>query len=95
MPNVLLETMASGLPIACSEKGPMPEMLQDSGIYFNPEEPEEIAQAIYKLLSSKSLRSNLSKQSHELSKKYSWERCADETFIFLNKVKTSFYKKEI
>lgn len=95
MPNILLETMASGLPIACSDKGPMPEMLQDSGIYFNPEEPEEIAQAIYKLLSSRSLRSNLSKQSHELSKQYSWERCADETFIFLNKVKTSFYKKEI
>ena len=94
MPNILLETMASGLPIVCSQKGPMPEMLQDAGIYFNPEEPEEIAQAIFKLISSVSLRSDLSNKSYELSKEFSWERCADETFFFLNKIKRSFYKKE-
>ena len=31
MPNILLETMASGLPIACSSRGPMPEVLGQTG----------------------------------------------------------------
>jgi len=35
-PIILLEAMAAGLPIACSNKGPMPEVLGDAGIYFNP-----------------------------------------------------------
>ena len=36
MPNILLETMASGLPIACSNFDPMPEILKDGGLYFDP-----------------------------------------------------------
>ena len=31
MPITLIEGMASGLPIACSDRGPMPEVLQDGG----------------------------------------------------------------
>ena len=34
MPNILIESMGSGLPIACSEKMPMPEFLGDDGIYL-------------------------------------------------------------
>ena len=37
MPNTLVEAMASGLPIACSDRGPMPEILRDGGTYFDPE----------------------------------------------------------
>ena len=32
--NILLEKMASGMPIACSSYGPLPEVLGDGGIYF-------------------------------------------------------------
>jgi len=32
MPNTLLEGMASDLPIACSNRGPMPEVLRDGGV---------------------------------------------------------------
>ena len=35
MPNSLVEGMASGLPIACSDRGPMPEILKkDGGLYL-------------------------------------------------------------
>ena len=37
MPNILVESMAAALPIACSDRGPMPEILGDAGIYFDPE----------------------------------------------------------
>ena len=35
MPNTLVEAMASGLPIACSDRGPMPEVLGDGGVLFD------------------------------------------------------------
>jgi glycosyltransferase involved in cell wall biosynthesis len=87
MPNILLEGMSSGLPIICSNRGPMPEILKHAGVYFNPESIESICDAIKKLYNSVELRSNLSEQSLILSKSYSWEKCANETFEFLAQFK--------
>ena len=35
MPNILLETMAAGLPVLSSNHGPIPEILGDAGLYFD------------------------------------------------------------
>lgn len=83
LPNILLEAMASGLPIACSNKGPMPEVLGDAGIYFDPENVTEIETAISDLFNDSDLRSRLAKLSFEKAKAYSWQRCAHETFSFI------------
>lgn len=83
MPNILLETMASGLPIACSNRGPMPEVLGAGGVYFDPEKPTEITRVLRELITHPQLRHQLAKKSYEKAKQYSWERCASETFGFL------------
>ena len=87
MPNILLEGMSSGLPIVCSNRGPMPEILKTAGEYFNPESIESICAAIMKLYNSVELRSTLAKESLNLSKNYSWEKCSNETFQFLAEFK--------
>ena len=86
LPNILLETMASGLPIACSNRGPMPEILGDCGVYFNPEAPTDITKALLKLIKSAPLRTDLAHESYSQAQKYSWRRCADETFMFIDEV---------
>lgn len=83
MPITLIEGMASGLPIACSDRGPMPEVLQDGGVYFNPEDCKSIVSAIEKIIYDKILRKNISKRAKKLSNKYSWSRCADQTWAFI------------
>lgn len=83
MPNILLEKMAFGLPIACSNRGPMPEILGDAGIYFNPEDPLDIAEAIGSWLDSPDLREQKASAAYDLARQYSWARCASETFAFL------------
>lgn len=83
MPNILLEGMASGLPIACSDRGPMPEILGDAGTYFNPENVTEIANAIRVLLNSRELRKQQAHKAYERAQHFSWERCAHETFGFI------------
>jgi glycosyltransferase involved in cell wall biosynthesis len=84
MPNILIEGMAAGLPMACSSRGPMPEVLADSGVYFNPEDPNDIARALIKLIDSPDLRTQLAQSAFVRAQQYSWKRCADETFNFLS-----------
>ncbi len=79
----LLEAMAAGLPIACSNRGPMPELLGDAGIYFDPEQPESIVAALARLIQDTSWREQHAQMAYTRSQDYSWERCARETLDFI------------
>ena len=83
MPNVLLEAMAAGLPIACSRRGPMPEVLGETGVLFDPERPDEIAHALRNLAEDDALRARLAGAAYERARGFSWERCAHETLTFI------------
>lgn len=91
MPIILLETMGMGLPIACSHRGAMPEVLGDAGVYFDPENPEDIAQALSTLIDAKDLRTEKAAASFKAAQVFSWEKCATETFSFLAKVAGRFH----
>ena len=83
MPVTLIEAMVSGLPIACSDRGPMPEILGKSAVYFNPHSVSSIFKALSKIVHDEILRKSLAEISWEKSLQYSWERCAEETFDFI------------
>jgi glycosyltransferase involved in cell wall biosynthesis len=83
MPNVLLEGMAAGLPVACSNRGPMPEVLGGAGTTFDPERPDEIARAMRELAVDADLRARLAAAASERARRFSWQRCADDTLRFI------------
>jgi glycosyltransferase involved in cell wall biosynthesis len=83
MPNILLEAMAAGLPIACARSGPMPDILGDAGTYFAPEKPATIADAIVTLASAPDTVAAMAARAAERARLYSWRRCATETLGFL------------
>lgn len=83
LPNILIEAMAAGLPVACSDRGPMPEVLGDAGLYFDPQSPASIASAVRALARDAALRAELSHKAWRKAQDYSWERCARETFQFI------------
>ncbi|AXO13640.1 glycosyltransferase family 4 protein [Thalassospira indica] len=95
MPNTLLEAMAAGVPIACSDRGPMPEVLEDGGVYFDPEAPESIASAVSALIQNQRIRERVAARSRELAQNYSWHRCARETFRFVAQTADQVIKKNI
>jgi len=82
MPITMMEGMASGVPIACSNLGPMPKILSDGGVYFDPENSDSIAFAIRKLIKSPKLREKISQSAFQKAHQYSWTNCANETFKF-------------
>lgn len=83
MPNTLVEAMACGLPIACSNLGPMPEVLRDGGVYFHPEQPESIRNAVKLLIENSGERELLAAKAKKYSEEYSWKRCSNETLNYL------------
>lgn len=95
LPIILLEGMAAGLPIACSSRGPMPEVLGDAGLYFNPEDPADIGRCLEALLRDAPLRASLAARSWELSRGYSWRRCAADTFGFFARVARAAAEKAV
>lgn len=86
MPNILIEAMTSGLPICSSKKRPMPEFLENGGEYFDVENVESIYTCLKKVIENRELRNKLANISTNLSYKYSWEKCANETLSFLSSV---------
>lgn len=83
LPNILVEAMAAGLPIACSRRGPMPEVLGEAGVYFDPESPMDIAGALRTLFTGPGLRERLASMAHHRARERSWESCARATFEFI------------
>jgi len=86
MPNILIEAMASGLPIVCSNHHPMPEFLKDAGMYFDPLDANSIAFAIEKMIVNPDLRVKSGKKAFEYSKQFDWGKCANQTFQYLQDI---------
>jgi glycosyltransferase involved in cell wall biosynthesis len=86
MPNILLEAMASGLPVASSSYGPMPEVLGQDAVYFDPVRADSVARALRTMIADAALRDRLAAVSFDRAQAFSWTRCAQDTFRFLGEV---------
>lgn len=72
----VLEAMARGVPVACSNGSSLPEVAGDAALLFDPRSPDEIARALGRLLSDEALRASLVARGHERVRHFSWERAA-------------------
>ena len=92
MPNILLEAMSAALPVVSSDFGPMPEMLGNAGLFFDPRYAESIAAVMERYLHDADLRQKCVARAVERARSFSWERCATETFRFIGKVNSNLEK---
>jgi glycosyltransferase involved in cell wall biosynthesis len=86
LPVTLLEGMASGLPIACSNKGPMPEVLGEGGLYFDPTKRESICRTLKALVENWEIREKISETATKRASFFTWERCAEKTWQLLKEL---------
>lgn len=84
LPIILLEAMAAGLPIACANRAPLPEVLGEAGVYFDPEDMNGIAAALRALLMDEHRREAVACAAHTRAHAYTWERCAHDTLTLLS-----------
>ncbi len=73
---VLLEAMASGLPVVASDGGASPEVVGDSGFLFRTGDPMSLAERISSLATDRSLREGLGDRARERAVRlFDWEQC--------------------
>ena len=85
-PNILLESMACSKAVLCSNFQPMPEFGKDAVLYFDPENPKDLAVKIRMLLEDKKLLNTLESKSLDRSSVYDWEECSKKTWSILSEL---------
>jgi glycosyltransferase involved in cell wall biosynthesis len=73
-----LEAMAHGTPVLTSNASSLPEVFADAALLVNPENVFEIARGIRQILTENGTREALIRRGHDLVRRYSWERSADQ-----------------
>ncbi len=74
----ILEAQIAGIPVVTSNISSMPEIAGSSAILVDPNKPEEIAEAAFKLISDEILKNDIIKRGFENVKRFSWEKCSEE-----------------
>jgi glycosyltransferase involved in cell wall biosynthesis len=72
----VLEAMARGVPVACSNASSLPEVAGDAALLFDPHDEAAIATAISRLLGDESLRARLQSLGAAQVQRFTWERTA-------------------
>jgi glycosyltransferase involved in cell wall biosynthesis len=75
----LIEAMASGVPVLASATTSLPEVLEGSGLLFDPENPDSIARQMARIVGDPALRSDLAEKSRQRASCFSWHRAAEQT----------------
>jgi glycosyltransferase involved in cell wall biosynthesis len=82
----VLEAMKYGCPVLISNVSSLPEAGGDAALYFDPENADEIAKTIEKVISDEKLRQDMIKKGYTQIKQFSWEKTAQKTLDVLQEL---------
>lgn len=74
-----LEAMASGLPVVCSDRPSLPEVVSTAAITAPPSDHEALAAGVLKVLTTPTAADDLRARGLEQSATFSWAKTAAET----------------
>ena len=75
----ILEAMACGRAVACSNSSAIPEVADSAALLFDPESTSEMTRAMLDLLLDSGLRTHMERLALARAAQFSWERTARET----------------
>lgn len=75
----VLEALAAGIPMACSNLEPMSGLAGDAAIKFDPDDVDAMASAMLQLFDDEGLRDRLTEAGPRQAARYSWEATARGT----------------
>ena len=81
-----LEAMACGTPVVVSNVASLPEVVGDAGLLVDPNAWEELAVALWRVLTDEELVRELRQKGQQRAALFSWERAARETLAVYRQV---------
>lgn len=82
----VLEAMACGRAVACSNTSALPEVADGAGLLFDPHSADEIARAMRDLLIDPELRARMERLGMQRSTRFSWQKSAQQTLRIYHEV---------
>jgi glycosyltransferase involved in cell wall biosynthesis len=82
----VLEAMACGVAVVCSDTSSLPEVGGSAACYFDPTDVEAIADTILKVWRDNALRERMHQDGLARAGQFSWARAADETLAVYKQV---------
>jgi glycosyltransferase involved in cell wall biosynthesis len=82
----VLEAMACGVPVVCSNQASLPEVAGDAAVFFDPYSIEDMALKISQVAGDWELREELKQKGLDRAKHFSWEKTAQETLAVYTQV---------
>jgi len=82
----VLEGFAAEVPVITSDASSLPEVAGEAAFLVQPENEEEIAQAMLRVVDDKNLREKLIKAGKQRVKEFSWDKTAEQTLKVYQKV---------
>jgi glycosyltransferase involved in cell wall biosynthesis len=83
---IAIESQKCHCPVISTNTSSLPEVLEDSALFFDPHKDIEISTQIIKLLSNNTLKQNLIEKGIKNANRFSWNKCATETLNQYNKI---------
>ncbi|MFO7166958.1 MAG: glycosyltransferase family 1 protein [Chloroflexota bacterium] len=80
-----LEAMACGTPVVVSSSSSLPEVVGDAALTVSPSDPEELAEAMHRLLADGELRQELRARGLRQAQRFSWRETAERTLAVYQK----------
>jgi glycosyltransferase involved in cell wall biosynthesis len=74
-----LEAMACGTPVVVADRSSLPEVVGKAGLLVNPDDVDDIAQALARVLTDEPLRTRMRELGLVQAARFTWERTARET----------------
>jgi glycosyltransferase involved in cell wall biosynthesis len=81
-----LEAMACGTPVVVAERASLPEVVGEAGLLVNPDDVDDIAQALNRVLADESLRARMRTLGLAQAARFTWERTAQATLAVYREV---------
>jgi len=78
-----IEAMACAVPVLASDRGALPEVVGDAGLYFDPFDVESISAAIIEMVENHGLRAQLSANALARASCFTWQRAAKLALMHL------------
>jgi glycosyltransferase involved in cell wall biosynthesis len=88
-PIPITEAMACGTPIITSRANGLEEIAGSAAVLIDPDNPDEIAEAVRRVLTTPELQAHLSAAGLKRSGLFNWNRCAKETLEILRGLGTA------
>jgi glycosyltransferase involved in cell wall biosynthesis len=79
----VLEAMACGVPVVCSNASSLPEVAGDAALLVDPLDVDALAAALAQVMVDEGLRRRLVGRGFQRIQRFSWRCCAQETWQVL------------